>query len=81
MRGSCLVRREADALGNGYRHWTKSAAVGWLLNTQLCPIIWALILALETVLVYKARPPLPVNGCNLCLPFKAACILCLHVSA
>ena len=35
------------------RHWTKRAAVSWLLNTQLCPVIWALILGLLAVLVYK----------------------------
>ena len=47
------------------RHWTKSKAVGWLLNTQLCPVIWALILGLEAILVYKvAHAPLHTQ----CLP-------------
>lgn len=35
------------------RHWTQRGPVAWLLNTQLCPLIWALILALLAMLVYK----------------------------
>lgn len=27
--------------------------MSWLLNTQLCPLIWALILGLLAALVYK----------------------------
>ncbi|KAK9916497.1 hypothetical protein WJX75_003392 [Coccomyxa subellipsoidea] len=38
---------------NKSRNWTQRAAVSWLLNTQLCPLIWALILGLLAVLVYK----------------------------
>ncbi|CAL8466966.1 g6502 [Coccomyxa elongata] len=38
---------------NKSRHWTQRAAVSWLLNTQLCPLIWALILGLLAALVYK----------------------------
>ena len=39
--------------------------MGWLLNTQLCPVIWGLILGLEAVLVYK------VPSCfHACVPHR-----------
>ena len=47
------------------RHWTQKGAVAWLLNTQLCPLIWALVLALLAMLVYKAGC---VHALPTCLP-------------
>ena len=44
--------------------------MGWLLNTQLCPVIWGLILALVAVLVYKV-PPAP----NLYIPRRHALLV------
>lgn len=43
------------------RHWTQKGAVAWLLNTQLCPLIWALILSLLAMLVYKVSPSYPTR--------------------
>ena len=58
-RGYCLTSK----MITGCRQWAKSAAVSWLLNTQLCPVIWALILALLAVLIYKvgAAPAHPAT--------------------
>lgn len=47
----------------------KSAALSWLLNTQLCPVIWALILALLAVLIYKVCHPCSLRRqCSLSTP-------------
>jgi hypothetical protein len=63
-----LLLNKNCQLGMLCRNWTQRAAVSWLLNTQLCPLIWALILGLLAVLVYKVCPAhtktLSVNGCS-----------------
>ena len=61
------ARSNAD--GEGCRQWMKSAALSWLLNTQLCPVIWALILALLAVLIYKVCHPCSLRRqCSLSTP-------------
>jgi len=69
-RAALMISRQINALSQAAglkflalycRHWTQRAAVSWLLNTQLCPLIWALTLGLLAVLVYKVSPALPIH--------------------
>ena len=42
----------------GKCRWCQKGALAWLVDTQLCPIIWVLVLALVALLVYKVHPRL-----------------------
>ena len=42
----------------GKCRWCQRGALAWLVDTQLCPIIWVLVLALVALLVYKVHPRL-----------------------
>lgn len=44
--------------------FSKNGKLGWLTSTQLCPVIWLIVLGLLTTFVYKVMdtPGAPLNA-------------------